>query len=517
MDYIVMPMFIGLGGILLTDIISQSLSYLGIRKVIGYIVAIVAAIAYYYLLPHTQSYNVEWPEFSFVSLILAFHLSYAIAPFIKNKNENAFLRYNVHILEIFVESALLCIILFTLLNLALYALKTLFGMSHDYTSIAHLFIWITGFVHSLTFLSSFPLLPVQEDTLHKYSTRFYKTLVLYISIPVMIIYGLIVMAYIIKLAIGGSYQPWITSMCGWYIGIGLVVFLFNKLYLKDKNGELAILFDKYFAKISLPIVLLFIYCTFTNIADEGLNISNYYSILMSAGSCILFGCLAFFKKFNLIWIPITVLMFTIFSILPGPFNAWTMPLNAQRSRLVKQLEEAGNIKNGVLNFDAKIDSLTSIQIESTIYTIGYNSDLQFLKSYDKNQLLPDTIKSYTLIDKLQLNKNYTSNPIESKYYDYLPAIDIHQARMYPIVNKYFNVTNPYTGLKISTIGNVLIYENNKITDSLIVSMNAIGQQKISLESLIKKDSFDVYINNLSYQVIGEKCSIEDLTGIAFKK
>lgn len=516
-DHIVMPLFIGLGGILLASIINESFKIAAIKKAIAYTLAIATALVYYFLLPHTESYSVVWPELTFTSLILVFHLSYAIAPFVKNSNEDAFLRYNVHVLEIFVESALLCTILFALLNLALYALKTLFGLSHDYTSIAHLFIWITGFVHSVNFLSAFPALPVQVDTLHRYTTRFYKTLVLYISIPVMIIYGLIVMAYIVKLAIGGSYQPWITSMCGWYLGIGLLVLLFSKLYLKDNSGELAVIFNKYFAIVSLPIVLLFIYCTYTNIAEEGLNSSNYYSVLMAAVSVVLLGCLAFYKEFNLIWIPTTILLFTLLSILPGPFNAWTMPLNALKTRLTSQLHESGNIKNDVLNFDAKIDSLKSIQIEKTIYSLGYNEELQFLKAYDKNQLLPDTIKSYTLIEKLQLNKNYTASPLESKYYDYLPAIDIQQATLYPIINKYFNIINGFTGLKISNEGNVLVYENLNVTDSLIIPIQAVDRQKISLVSSVKKDSFEIYVTNLSYQVMGGKCKIEDLTGIALKK
>ncbi len=515
---IALPLVLGLGGIFLVYLIIERFQLSGIRKWLAFSMAIGFALLYYICLPAKEDYHIRWPEFTFLSILLSFHLAYCVILFLNKKDESGFLRYNINVIENFTESSILCLILFGLLTLALYALKTLFGLPFSGRSTMHLFIWIAGFVHSINFLSAFPSFPIQEATLHKYNTRFYKILVLYISIPVMIIYSLITMAYIIKMFLGGNYEPWITTMCGWYIGIGLVVYLFNRLLIKDNESLPAQLFDKYFPLLSIPIVALFIYCTFKNINEEGVNTSNYYSILMSLVSAIIFGLLTFKKDFNLVWIPCILLFATLFSIASGPLNVWTYPLVNQKARLVKALQNEGVIKNGAFDFKVNISEQSGKDIEKSIYAIEFVGDLNFLKIYDKDNVLSDSLLSYQFMEKLNFPKGQSSPGMNNKYYDFVPIIKLKEGnQIYPIVNKYVNTNIDYSGLKVGHIGNILVFENGMAIDSISISLKNINQQNITSVSQIKKDTFDLYITNLTYASELNKCKVEDFNGIVVKR
>jgi hypothetical protein len=513
-----MPLILGLGSIFLAYLVIENFQLQSLKKWAVLIGAVILALFYYYCLPTKDDYNLKWPELSFISILVIFHLAYSIIPFLSKKNEDGFLRYNINILENFAESAVLCLILFGLLILALYALKTLFGLPYTGRSTMHLFIWILGLVHSINFLSAYPILPIQFSTLHQYNTRFFKILVLYISIPVMLIYGLITIAYIFKMFLGGIYEPWITAMCGWYIGIGLVVYLFNKIFITDNESAFAVLFNKYFALFSLPIVALFIYCTIKNTNDEGVNTSNYYSIIMCLVSAIIFGLLSVKKNFNLVWVPGIVLIASLFSIISGPLNVWTYPLTNQKTRLVNALKDKGIIKNDSFDYTINVDEKWARSIENNIYAVESLGDLSFLKKYDKSKTLSDTIRSYQLIEKLNLFKGQVTQAMDSKYYDFVPIIKLKEGnQIYPIINKYVNAKKDYAGLRVSSAGNLLVVENGIATDSIQLLLSDTNHQNITAVTQIKKDTFDLYITNLTFKSSENKCTIEDFNGIVVKR
>ncbi len=515
---IAMPLILSLGSIFLAYVVSEVFQLNEIKKWALLLTAIGIGVLYYFCLPITEDYQLKWPGFTFITLLLIFHLAYAIVPFYKNKNEDGFLRFNVNVLENFTESSFLCLILFGLLILALYALKTLFGMPYSGRSTMHLFIWIAGFVHSINFLSTYPSLPVQSSSLHKYTSRFYKILVLYISIPVMLLYCLITLAYIIKISFGGNYEPWIIAMCGWYIAIGLVVYLFNKLYLKDNESTLALMYDKYFAAISLPIVGLFIYCIVKNVDNDGVNISNYYSILLAIIAVTIFCLININKRLNLVWLPTIVSIGALFSIVPGPLNVWSYPASNQKQRLLSAMQNIGSLKNETINFDVKIDSLTSLKLEKNIYAVESNGDLNFLKKYDKLDLLSDTIMSYELIEKLNLYKGLTNKLTDSRYYDFIPIIKLYKgSEIYPVINKYVNAQKDYSGIRVGLSGSLYVIQKGLVIDSIILSISVLKSQKITTISQIKKDTFDLYINGITFEPYGDQCKVEDFTGIVVKR
>jgi hypothetical protein len=517
-ERISMPMILALGGIFFTYLFNENFQIKSYKKWIGFGLAGLLAIGFYFILPEVPHYRLRWTYITFTSLLFIFHLMYAVIPFFRNKDEEMFLRYNVNVLEAFAESILLNMILYGLLCLAIYAVKTLFDLGFDNDLFMHLFIWIAGFINTINFLSNYPDIPINKATQNKYNSRFYKILVQYIGIPVMIIYGVIILAYTIKIAVGSDFKPWITSMCAWYISIGLLVYLLNRLYLKDNIGKVAKSFDQYFPIASLPVVLLFAYSAWKNINQSGITIEYYYLTLMVVFSLVVFILMSLKKDFDLRWFPYILIGLAVFSILPGSWNSWTLPVKNQEKRLISMLKENGWIENETLNLDQKPIVKNAAQIEQTIYNIESFGNLNILNKYDKNKLLRDTMMAYELIEKLKLQSYNTPKAMDNKYYESLPVIDVLAGqKIYPIINKYVAAKADYTGIRVSDSGKMVVYEKGVASDSMILNIDQINNQKISISTLIEKDTFDFYIQNLAFEKKGNDCKVEDLVGLVIRR
>jgi hypothetical protein len=334
----------------------------------------------------------------------------------------------------------------------------------------------------------------------------------------MIIYGIIILAYGIKIVIGSNFKPWITSMCAWHISIGLLVYLLNRLFLKDNTGKVATLFDKYFPIASLPVILLFAYSTWKNTNDSGITTDYYYLLLMVVFSLVVFIMITVKKNFDLRLIPYVLLGLALFSILPGSWNSWTLPVKNQEKRLITMLKENGWIENETLNLDQKSNVKDASKIEQAIYNTDSYGNLNFLNKYDKNKLLSDTIMAYELVEKLNLQSYNSPKAMDSKYYESLPVIDVSAGqKIYPIVNKYVAAKVDYTGIRVGESGKILVYEKGIANDSILINYDQINAQKIVLSTIIKKDSFDIYLTNCTFQRVGQECRIEDLIGVVIKK
>ncbi len=518
-ENILMASLIGLAGIFATYLYNERFEILGIKKWFGFILSLMLAVLVYYVLPSKNNWHIQWPSYVVVTSLAIFHFLYACIPFINKKDNSNFLRYNVYVLEIFFESFLLCLILYGLLALALYSLKLLFGLSNSGEFATNLLIWIAGFVHTINFLSNYPSLSNNCQEIKKFKSRFFKILVLNIGIPVIALYGTIIIAYILKMLLNKNYEPWITEMCSWYIVIGLIIYSFSRLYDLDNESKLANVFNKYMPIFSLPIIGLLVYSIVKNYTDTGFTSSTYYLILLALGSIVIFSTLIFNKNVNLLLFPYTLITCALFSILSGPYNVWTYPLSNQKVALIKTFEQSKIIENGAFNFTNKLNAGEARKVEKNLYFIDGQMQLNYLKAYDKKKEFKDSITLSELITKLNLSSTLGTNyNNDNKYYEIIPVIDVKSSeKVYTVLNKYVNLPKEFTGIKVGFSGKIIVYQKGNQVDSLQIKHRDISQQKMQLISIAKKDSFDFYIGSMSYISKAENCEVVDFTGVVIGK
>lgn len=348
--------------------------------------SVLLTILYYFTL--TSGDIFEYVYFIRTSVFLfSLLIAFIWIPSISNKQ----VYFHQNFLAIF--KALLTILLFSgVLTIGIFAIivsidTLLFTMPADSTIHAANIIWCL--FAPVYFLGMVPVYHEQgsqegarEDAY--LVPRFLEILLTYIVIPIVAIYTIILLMYVL-LNIGGQF--WTDNLLEpLLVAYAIVVIV---VYLLSCNIEhrFADLFRKIFPKIMLPIVAFQTISSILKIQEMGITYGRYYVILFGIFAVISGVIFSFFPPNRNGWIAIVLLVLGMISVTP-PIDAFTVARNSQMSRLEKTLVENNMIENGMVQADA------SISVEDKIVVTRSVDNLEMFGEIERVNYLPQDFDVY---------------------------------------------------------------------------------------------------------------------------
>lgn len=250
--------------------------------------------------------------------------------------------YAVKIILAIIESLIYCVTIFVGIVAILYTTKELFKLNFNLSNlIVTCAVVIFLLLNATIILSKFPLKYCKENLKIKWLTPF-KFLFTRIIAPLFLIYGLILLLYIIKVVVLKTIpNNIITNLILWY-GLLSVVVLFVSKTVQDK-------FIKIYDKVQ-PIILLILsgmmfYSIGIRISYYGITEGRYMVVMGGVFIVISMIYYLFFNKKTYITIPTTLLILTLISSV-GPVSAYNISKIDQKNRLEKMLIEENLLVNG---------------------------------------------------------------------------------------------------------------------------------------------------------------------------
>jgi hypothetical protein len=474
--------FIGVLAFLLTSIVSESHQKLAKYKWHIQVLTLVAVFLYYLSLPSDIQTFTYKPIFIFISLIVILLMGISSMPFWNERSNMKFWHYNKSIFFLFFESLFFSLILMGGISLALTALDFLFSVDIEPSLYGDLACLISGIFFSFHFLSEFPVLSNQHES--KAQSRVYSIFSIYMLIPLVLIYFVILYAFGIKLIFTEWPNGWVASLVLWFSVIGIFAYIFNYPFIKS-DSKLSILFKQGFFYSLIPLSILLFLAVLRRISDYRFTEARILIMLLSAW---LFGISLYFifsKGKLLRVIPASLLCIGILSLF-GPWNIFNISSTSQISRL-KSIAENNEllIDNILLPVSDKTSDKVKMELGNTI---------NYLHSRKKlNKITSILASKDRLVDQGIVDKDSLLNYLGISKRD----IDIRNLKS---ETHYFNAELPD---KIDLSGyefmfSLAHYPTQKTKDSIWVNLD-LKQETIDIFVEDKRvDNLDIslLINNL---------------------
>ena len=213
---------------------------------------------------------------------VSFGAAVFFAPFITGKRPLAFWNYVMNVIYQLITAYVFAGVLMAGLSLALLSLDKLFGMNIPDNTYGYLSVLCFVLFGSIYFLSSLPRVNKNEEEKPVDFPKIYKILGLYILLPILGIYILILYVYLAKIIatweLPNGWVSWLVSILG-IVGY-LTISLLHPIYLKSDNKP-AKLFTRFFPVILLPLLILMFVGIMRRLSDYGITINRLYVLLLN--------------------------------------------------------------------------------------------------------------------------------------------------------------------------------------------------------------------------------------------
>lgn len=312
----------------------------GQKAVVYTIVSVIVGLLCYFLIIKVDKSLYLKNQITQMGLFFALFIGMFVAGHFNTEIDYA--DYAVKIILAIIESLIYCVTIFVGIVAILYTTKELFKLNFNLSNlIVTCAVVIFLLLNATIILSKFPLKYCEENLKIKWLTPF-KFLFTRIIAPLFLIYGSILLLYIIKVVVLKAIpNNIITNLILWY-GLLSVVVLFVSKTVEDK-------FLKIYDKVQ-PIILLILsgmmfYSIGIRISYYGITEGRYMVVIGGVFIVISMIYYLFFNKKTYITIPTTLLILTLISSV-GPVSAYNISKIDQKNRLEKMLIEENLLVNG---------------------------------------------------------------------------------------------------------------------------------------------------------------------------
>lgn len=338
----------------------------------------------------------------FLSILAAAHLLVSVVPYLNKRPVADFWTYNKELLTNWLIGATYAFVLFVTLSLAILAVDQLFHLNMNNKVYLYLFIVLTFLFITLYFLHHFPRTWSFEE--EKPYAKGFSVLCKYILIPVMMLYAVIVLVYVLKIVLQWSLpQGYVSYLVLGFATVGILTYLLNYRLPETDDALLPRWYKQGFWWALTPAVVLMLVSIGRRLSDYGITEPRY--AVATAGVWLLAACLYFIvsHRDNIKFIPISLALICLFVVI-GPFSAFRVSERSQLRELRELLEandrwEAGKMKPS----EALIPDSIARRISSTIQFFDQRNRLQVLEPYLPYPLtaLPKSPTAYSDRDRLE--------------------------------------------------------------------------------------------------------------------
>jgi hypothetical protein len=275
----------------------------------------------------------------YMALSLAFYLIFLSIPYFYKREH--FELYCVQILTDFVITYFYALILYLGISAILFTINKLFSISLTGAIYFDLWLTVAGIFAPAYFLAEVPSLQTEFQPEHY--PKVLKVLFLYIIIPLIIMYSLILYVYFGKIIITRTWPAGIVShLVLWYglICNGVFFCIFPLRFQIKWIDKLL----KIFPGFLFPLLAMMFVSMGIRIRAYGITESRYFVIL---GGIWITGWILYYllaKKVRNIILPVSLAILAILSVI-GPWSAYAISKFDQNSRLTAILKKYDMLQN----------------------------------------------------------------------------------------------------------------------------------------------------------------------------
>jgi hypothetical protein len=312
-------------------------------------------------------------------LVVALHLLVAFAPYLGAGEYNGFWHYNKTLFLRLFTAAIFAIVLYAGLSLALAALDHLFGMNVPIKRYGELWFIINGIFTTWFFLAGIP----QDLTSLESSTDYPKGIKIfaqYILFPLVLVYLVILYAYLIKIVVTWNWpQGWVSKLILGFSATGIFSLLL--LYpIREKAENVWIRrSSQWFYIVMIPLLFMLFPAVWRRISEYGITEGRYIAVALSIWltGIVLYFILIKIKSIKIIPASLCILAFIVSF---GPWGAFEVSENSQVDRLkVLLTKNSILVDNKVQKTPATVSGEDVKQISSII------AYLHAIHGYDRIQ------------------------------------------------------------------------------------------------------------------------------------
>jgi hypothetical protein len=416
------------------------------------LLAILLLLGYCYTLP-AKFLPVDF--YQTIALGIVFVLSTFVVSFLKKDNDISFWEFGkTNILQLFIAFVFAQVLMLGL-SLAVLSLKQLFKIDVQHEVYQNLAVICYAIFAPIYFLTNIP--DETEKRKQEYTfEKFLKILGLYILLPILALYTLILYVYFLQIIFKWELpNGWVSTLVS-VLGLGgfLCMLILYPLRL-EKENKIVNFLSKNFPLLLFPLLVLMSIGIFRRLDDYGLTVNRLYVMLLNFWLYGISIYLFISKANHLKWVIISFATVLLLSTI-GPLSVFSITKRSMIKEIGQLLNEAQLMKNGRVIDNAdnkiKIDSITSIQlsgkIKYTIQTFGSENIQPFFK---------DSIQKLSAWDvnrKLGLNSKYSNSygnsSTETHYFNAsLPfnqaSIDIKDYNSYLRIRRENDTEEVYKG------------------------------------------------------------------------
>lgn len=375
------------------------------RRGITDMLAAAALIGYYFIIPEDVD---DTFMFRFAALLISLYLAAAsTAYFFRRKNYSV---YVMHLITKFFVTFLYSCVLYFGISAIIFTVDKLFSLSAGSKIYGDILFLVAGLFGAPYFLGSIP--PYEKEMETEDFNKVFRTLFLFIVMPLISVYTVILHAYFAKILI---LWQWPKSLVGnlvlWYGIIGTSVIFF--VHALSEESRWAKQFLKFFpASVMIPIGMMF-FAVWIRVSEYGITVPRY--CVIAAGIWVLANMLyhIFSKKYQSIVVVLTAVIVLLVSAY-SPFNAHSVSVWNQNNRFEALLDEYGMLKDNKIVKPAK--ALSDSQKKAVLEVIRYFSNNHKLSDL---KLLPKGFTLNEMKDVFGFEYDYSAIPNEyvSYYFD----------------------------------------------------------------------------------------------------
>ncbi|QCX34182.1 DUF4153 domain-containing protein [Caloramator sp. E03] len=426
----------------------------------------------------------------FIALNLAFYLIALITPFFYNR-ENLEL-YTIKLVTRFFVTMLYSVVLQSGIGAILFTIDKLLGI-HVYSNI-YIYMWflICGIFIPGYFLAGIP--NEDEDILSIEYSKVLKILLLYIIMPLISIYTIILYIYFIKIVIAFQWPKGIVAnLVLWYSAITSIV-IFLIFPLKDENSWVKY-FIFYITKIIIPLIIIMFLSIGIRIKAYGITENRYFVVALGIWVFIVMLYYNISKIKKNIFLPLTLSIIAILSVI-GPWSSYSLSVLSQNKRFESILIKNKMLNNKTIKPSANISDEDKKDISSILSYFERYHSFKELKYIPDNFQISDmkSIFGFEYMDiwyNNEINDFFSymlgdlSTPVDIKGYDYLFSFR-YPKNINSQSNSRLKVEYSYDNQKIKIfLDNINVFEKDlsSIVKNIHNKYGYINKERIDLSDM----------------------------------
>lgn len=298
--------------------------------------------------------------------------------------ENHIEIYTINIFKGFFITAIYSAVLYMGLSAIFLTMNKLLSVYISGKVYAYTFIYICCIFALSYFLAGIP----QKGSIHEEGNypKALRILLLYIVMPLIAVYTLILYIYFVKIIITGQWPVgMVSNLVLWYsVVCAAVMFFITQI---EKQDSWAKIFFTWLPRIILPLMAMMFVSIGIRINAYGVTENRYFVVLLGLWSAGIFVYYCFSRNIRNIVLPVTISIIAIFSVF-GPFSCFSVSRSSQTARLEKILVKNNMLSGGKISAaPADISREDKKEITSILYYFKDNYSLKEVK------YLPDNFKT----------------------------------------------------------------------------------------------------------------------------